>query len=86
MDEDEANRLLEALAEAGWVSRERWIYAPRGTMWLNRVRPWHEGLRALLERMTGRLNSLRQQRGFDDAIADTQSLVDVVERLCTKRN
>jgi hypothetical protein len=81
MDPEDAKRLLEALTEAGWATREGWIYAPKATMWLNCSQPWHRDLLQFREQMMGRLESLRRQTGFDSAVADTQSLVDVLGRL-----
>ena len=81
MDPEDAKRLLAALTGAGWLVREGWIYAPGETMWLNCDQPWHRDLSAFREQMVGRLESLRGRPGFEDCVADTQLLVDVLGRL-----
>ena len=81
MDPEDAKRLLDALTGAGWVTREGWIYAPHATMWLDCGQPWHRDLLQFREQMMGRLESLQRQPSFEDAVADTQSLVDVLGRL-----
>jgi hypothetical protein len=83
MDAKDVIKLLEALSGAGWATREGWIYAPKGTMWLRCSQPWHEDLSSFRERMVGRLGRLRRQDGFDDGVADTQSLVDILERIAS---
>jgi hypothetical protein len=82
MDPEDTKRLLEALTDARWVTREGWTYAPNATMWLNCSQPWHQDLSSFREKMMDRFRRLRHQEGAEDSATDPPSLVAVLDRLC----
>jgi hypothetical protein len=88
LDEQARRLLVETLISDGWVINDRFIYAPRRTIWFLCSDPWQGDLAEMLERMQGRLDRIRRngphsgdEAGFQDSIADTGGLVRALKRL-----
>jgi len=83
--------LFSELESMGWYWKENFIYAPSGSMWLRRDKPWHEGLRDFHDRMLGRCERMKRCLGdpkFENAhvaLEETQDLVKVLAALIEKR-
>jgi hypothetical protein len=74
---EQTEALFAALQDRGWRWKEDVIYAPHGTMWLMRERPWEGDLGDLIERMEGRCSRISRNLldGYEHALDNTRLLV-----------
>ena len=79
--------MIASLETSGWVVDGDSIYAPARTIWFLCSDPWQGDLAEMLERMRGRLERIRRRGpfpgevGYEESLADTGGLVQVLERL-----
>ena len=88
LSETQRDALFEGLISRGWQLRGESIFAPHGTMWLNRVQPWSGDLTDFQERMIARLRRNESAKWMYEhkakhceLVSDTRSLVDTLTKL-----
>jgi len=83
--EKERTVLFAGLESRGWYWLEGTIYAPHSSMWLDGAQPWTGDLHDFHQRMTGRLQRIKQagwlysqENDHQNIVDDTRSLVETL--------
>ena len=91
LSEKDRITLLANLEANGWILENDFIYAPHKTIWFFGKSPWQGDLADFHERMAARLERLARNKHLhsdpqqhQNALEDTQHLVDVLEEMMSK--
>jgi len=91
LSEKDRITLLANLEANGWIWENDFIYAPHKTIWFFGTSPWQGDLADFHERMAARFERLARDkrlhpdpRQHQNALDDTQNLVDILEEMMSK--
>jgi hypothetical protein len=92
LSEKDRMTLLANLVAKGWIWENDFIYAPHKTIWFFGMNPWQSDLADFHDRMAARVERLARNKHLhsdpqqhQNALEDTQNLVDVLEGMMSKQ-